>query len=75
MIAQTLNVPFEDLCEVTEDRLGQDSRYWIDSSCIRNDIGWEPEVDWSEGLEEMVAWAHKYYDTLKDWPTEYLFRG
>ena len=30
--AKALGVPFDQLCEVTGDRLGQDSRYWLDSS-------------------------------------------
>ena len=32
--AKALGMPFEQLCEVTGDRLGQDSRYWLDSSAI-----------------------------------------
>ena len=39
---------------MTEDRLGQDSRYWLDSSAIKRDVGWEPQISWEEGLKEMV---------------------
>ncbi|MCW5744773.1 MAG: GDP-mannose 4,6-dehydratase [Alphaproteobacteria bacterium] len=73
--ARALGVPFEQLCEVTEDRLGQDSRYWLDSSRIRNDIGWQPRIGWDEGLDEMVAWGRRYFDQLKDWPTDYVMRA
>ena len=55
-------MPFEQLCEVTGDRLGQDSRYWLDSSAIKRDVGWEPQIGWEEGLTEMVDWGSKYLD-------------
>jgi len=74
-VASALDIPFEDLCEMTEDRLGQDSRYWLDSSSIKNDIGWEPKVNWDEGLKEMVEWGEKYLEQIKDWPTDYVLRG
>lgn len=73
--AEALGVPFEDLCEVTEDRLGQDARYWLDSSAINRDVGWTPRIGWEEGLAEMVAWGRKYLDVLRDWPTDYVLRA
>jgi dTDP-glucose 4,6-dehydratase len=73
--AQALDIPFDRLCEMTPDRLGQDSRYWLDSSAIKRDLGWEPQIGWDEGLAEMVAWGRKYWDELKDWPTDYVLRG
>ncbi len=75
MVAETLGIKFEDLCQVTEDRLGQDSRYWLDSSAIYKDVGWKPEIDLKEGIQEMVDWGKTYIDQLKDWPTGYTMRG
>lgn len=68
-------MPFEDLCEVTEDKLGQDSGCWLDSSAIKRDLGWEPQIDWSEGLSEMVDWARTRLDALKGAPRDYTLRG
>ena len=73
--ANALGMPFEQLCTMSEDRLGQDSRYWLDSSAIKKDIGWEPQIGWDEGLAEMVAWGRKYVDQIRDWPTDYVLRG
>jgi dTDP-glucose 4,6-dehydratase len=75
LTAEALGIPFEQLCEVTGDRLGQDARYWLDSSAIKRDTGWEPEIGWEEGLQEMVAWGRKYIDQLRDWPTDYVLRA
>lgn len=73
--ANTLNMQFSDLCEITDDRLGQDSCYWLDSSAIKKDVGWEPQITWEEGLEEMVQWIDQYFDYLKTSSTEYVMRA
>lgn len=75
LTAGVMGIPFEELCVITEDRLGQDARYWLDSSAIRKDLDWTPQIDWQEGLTEMVDWAKKYFDYLKDVPMEYVLRG
>ena len=74
-VSDALHMKFEDLCEVTEDRLGQDSRYWIDSSAIKRDVGWESQISLEEGLVEMVDWGQKYFDQLRNWPVDYILRG
>jgi dTDP-glucose 4,6-dehydratase len=74
-VARVMRIPFEDLCEVTGDRLGQDSRYWLDSSAISRDVGWEPRISLEEGITEMVEWGRKYLDQLRDWPTDYTLRA
>ena len=75
LTADALGIPFAQLCEVTADRPGQDSRYWLDSSAIKQDVGWEPEIGWEEGLAEMVAWGRTYLDQLRDWPMDYVLRA
>ena len=75
LCANALGMPFDELCELAPDRIGQDSRYWLDSTAIFEDLGWKPEVDWKQGLAEMVDWGKKYLPFLKDYPTEYVMRG
>tara|TARA_Y100000768_G_scaffold333690_1_gene273922 strand:- start:56217 stop:57212 length:996 start_codon:yes stop_codon:yes gene_type:complete len=75
LCAETLQIRFEDLCEMAPDRLGQDSRYWLNSSKIKKDVGWEQEIGWSEGLSEVHSWAKKYIDYLSSHSTEYIMRA
>lgn len=74
-VAKAMGMPFEELCTVTEDRLGQDSRYWLDSSAIKKDVGWEPQISLEEGIKEMVEWGKKYIHSLADWPLDYTLRA
>jgi dTDP-glucose 4,6-dehydratase len=74
-VARVMDIRFEELCEVTGDRLGQDARYWLDSSAIKHEMGWEPKIGTEEGIAEMVEWGRKYLDQLRDWPTDYTLRA
>jgi dTDP-glucose 4,6-dehydratase len=74
-VARVMDVPFEKLCEVTGDRLGQDSRYWLDSSAIGRDVGWTPEIGLEAGIRDMVEWGRTYLDQLRDWPMDYTLRA
>ena len=73
--AAALDMPFEQLCDVVPDRLGQDSRYWLDNSAIKADVGWEPEISLDEGLREMVAWGRIYLPELRVMSPEYVLRA
>lgn len=73
--AAALDMGLEDLAKVTEDRLGQDSRYWLDSTAIKAAVGWEPQIGWDEGLAEMVEWAKSYLPELRATPKNYTLRG
>jgi len=72
---KAMNLNFEDVCEITDDRLGQDSQYWLDSSKIKTQLGWEMKVFWDEGLTEMVDWGRRFYDAIKKYPVEYVMRA
>lgn len=52
----------EDLITFVEDRKGHDYRYAINSSKIKNELGWEPSVTVEEGLRRTIEWyANKEY--------------
>ena len=45
------------------DRLGHDMRYAIDSRKLQSELGWEPSLQFEEGIEKTVRW---YLDN-QDW--------
>jgi dTDP-glucose 4,6-dehydratase len=75
LVAEALDMPFDKLCEVTGDRLGQDARYWLDSSAIKRDIGWEPRITWQQGMAEMVDWVRSNLEELRKLPTDFVLRA
>ena len=46
----------ERLITYVTDRAGHDLRYAIDSNKLKNELGWEPSLQFEEGIEKTVAW-------------------
>ncbi len=44
------------LITYVKDRPGHDLRYAIDSTKLKNELGWEPSLQFEEGLEKTVDW-------------------
>ena len=46
----------ESMIEYVKDRPGHDLRYAIDFSKTKNELGWQPEIDFDKGFEETIEW-------------------
>ena len=46
----------ESLIKHVTDRKGHDRRYGIDPSKIREELGWEPETMFAEGIKKTIDW-------------------
>ena len=46
----------EHLITYVTDRAGHDLRYAIDSSKLQRELGWEPSLQFEEGIEKTVRW-------------------
>jgi dTDP-glucose 4,6-dehydratase len=57
------NTVTEDLIKYVEDRKGHDRRYGIDPTKIKEELGWEPETVYEEGIVKTIKW---YLDN-KEW--------
>ena len=48
--------PDMNLITYVTDRLGHDARYAIDSTKLQRELGWEPSLQFEEGIEKTVRW-------------------
>ena len=46
----------DDLITFVTDRAGHDMRYAIDSTKLQRELGWEPSLQFEEGIERTVRW-------------------
>lgn len=53
-----------DLITFVPDRAGHDLRYAIDSSRLQQELGWEPSLQFEEGIEKTVRWYIGHQDWL-----------
>ena len=49
----------EELITYVKDRPGHDKRYAIDANKLKNELGWEPSLQFEEGLVKTIAWYLK----------------
>ena len=56
----------EKLITYVTDRAGHDLRYAIDSTKLKNELGWEPSLQFEEGIEKTVKWYLENTDWLEN---------
>lgn len=54
----------EKLITYVTDRLGHDMRYAIDSRKLQAELGWEPSLQFEEGIEKTVRWYLDHQDWM-----------
>ena len=55
----------EDLITFVADRLGHDQRYGIDPTKIGNELGWQPETTFEEGIVKTIRWNLDHHDWVE----------
>ena len=63
LVADALGVEFDALVQDAPDRTGQDARYWLDCTRIKN-LGWRPAIALEAGIEQMIAWVRAHPELL-----------
>lgn len=53
-----------DLITFVTDRAGHDLRYAIDSTKLQKELGWEPSLQFEEGIEKTVRWYLEHQDWM-----------
>jgi dTDP-glucose 4,6-dehydratase len=49
-----------------KDRAGHDLRYAIDATKLKNELGWEPSLQFEEGIEKTIDWYLDNEEWLKN---------
>lgn len=58
--SRTLN-SYAELITHVDDRLGHDTRYAINATKIKQDLGWQPKQNFKLDLVETIKWYLNYY--------------
>ncbi len=74
-IAEKLGKSFDDVCEMVDERPGQDAAYVIDSTAAREAFGWTPQVSLDAGLDEVLRWVDTYWGAIEKLPLAYVHQA
>ncbi len=59
----------------TQDRLGKDAGYFLDSSKLREATGWHTLISLDEGLKQTFEWINSNVDTFSKLSWDYLHKS
>lgn len=70
-IVTRLNKNFTDCVEIGPERPGKDTTYMLDSSKIKNELGWQGRISLDEGLDRTIEWMNRFRQNWNDLPHHY----
>ena len=69
-----MNTKFNDCVIKTEERLGKDLIYDLDSSKITRKFKWRPKIDIDQGVDEVISWIKQNINQLNKYPNYYIHK-
>lgn len=59
LILTIMEKKFDDCVTISEDRVGKDNAYKLDSSKLRQEFSWKPKISLEQGIRENIEWMKK----------------
>lgn len=74
-ICNLAGASFNELVQSSEERLGKDQSYLLESSAMRQVHGWSDQITLQHGLQETLAWVDANLATLETLPWSYQHKS
>ena len=74
IICDELDADFDEVTTVTEDRVGKDFAYLMDSTKSRLDLGWDTKFSFSDGIIETIDWVKENLDEINTMSLDYMHK-
>ena len=75
LVAKGLSMDLDQLVDTAPGRTGEDAQYWLDSSRIKNELGYREAISLERGVQDMIDWGKRYLSLLRDEPMEFVLRA
>ncbi len=72
LVCELMHRDYEKAVTVVGDRLGQDARYRLDCSKAQKGLGWKPQIDFKQGVQETIDWIERDWQALIQEPDQYV---
>lgn len=73
-ISELMDIRFDDLVEVSEDRPGKDALYSMKTNKAEIELQWKPTVLLEQGLQKTIDWVRNNIDVIKTLPLNYVHK-
>jgi len=73
-ICKKMNVKFNDFVIKSDERLGKDLIYDLDSSKIAKKFKWKAKIDIDKGIDDVILWIKENINELNKYPNYYIHK-
>jgi dTDP-glucose 4,6-dehydratase len=73
-ILKQLGKSFEDCVEIAPERPGKDTAYMLDTTKLRNELGWRDTISLERGIDDVIRWADRFKSELAKLPAKYVHK-
>lgn len=74
LICEITNTNYQTIVKNSEERLGKDQTYFLDSSKIRNRFNWSDQISLESGISDTVRWVNKNMDLFSGISWDYIHK-
>ena len=64
----------DDICNTSDERMGKDSAYMLNSSKLRNELNWTDKISLEDGLHRVSGWVTEHFDVISKSTKEYAHK-
>ena len=73
-ICEIMGKNFDTSTKMVDENFGQDSVFSLDASKARNELGWNPQVNFEDGVKETIDWINENWNEIEKHPFEYIHK-
>ncbi len=74
LIANLLDVSFENNVNIVQKRLGHDEAYLLDCSKAKKELAWEAQINLEQGINETILWVKENLNILRHMSWDYVHK-
>ena len=74
-VCMRMGVSFEEHVEIVGERMGKDAAYQLDSTKLRQELGWQDKISLNQGIDECIQWVTDNISVLKEQPFDYIHKA
>jgi dTDP-glucose 4,6-dehydratase len=74
-ICVKMGASFDSAVETVVDRPAKDAAYMLDSTKIRDALGWKDRIGLDEGLDDCIRWVDRNIDVLRHQNFDYIHKA
>jgi len=75
LICAQLGITATDIVDIAEERPGKDHAYFLESSRIRQELGWSDSIRLEDGIRETIEWVDRWLPDIRQHPLDYQHKA